>query len=56
MHGIQRLSALLFYNPLTPLSDLNLTDYEILANEPLHDISNHIKNIQDEIPYHVPRI
>ena len=55
MHGIQRLPALLFYNPLTPLSDLNLTDYEILANEPLHDISNHIKNIQDEIPYHVPR-
>ena len=31
----------------------NLKKYEILVNEPLHDISNHIKNIQQELPHHV---
>ena len=55
MHGIQRMPALLFPKPFAKLEDLNLERYEILINEPLHDISNHIKNIQQEIPYHVPK-
>ena len=34
---------------------LNLADYEILVNEPLHDISNHIKNLQKEIRLHLEK-
>ena len=52
-HGIQRMPALLFPKPFANLEDINLEKYEILINEPLHDISNHIKNIQQKIPYHV---
>ena len=55
MHGIQRLPALMHTNPFKSLEHLNLNKYEILVNEPLHDISNHIKNIQSEIPYHVDK-
>ena len=55
MHGIQRMLVLLFPKPFAKLEDINLGKYEILINEPLHDISNHIKNIQQEIPHHVPK-
>ena len=55
MHGIQRMPALLFPKSFAKLEDINLERYEILINEPLHDISNHIKNIQQEIPHHVPK-
>ena len=37
------------------LKSLNLSKYEILFTEPLHNISNHIKNLYQEIPYHVPK-
>ena len=55
MHGIQRMLVLLFPKPFAKLEDINLDKYEILINEPLHDISNHIKNIQQQIPYYVHR-
>ena len=55
MHGIQGLPALLFSGPSSSLEDLHLTKYEILNNEPLHDISNHIKNMYEEIPYLVEK-
>ena len=45
MHGIQRMPPLLFPKPFAKLEDINLEKYEILINEPLDDISNHIKNI-----------
>ena len=47
------MPALLFNNPFSSLETSNLKKYEILVNEPLHDISNHIKNIQQELPHHV---
>ena len=53
MHGIQRMPAFLFKNPFSCLETSNLIKYEILVNEPLHDISNHIKNSQLELPHHV---
>ena len=53
MHGIRRMPALLLNNPFSSLETSNLKKYEILVNEPLHDISNHIKNIQQELPHHV---
>ena len=55
MHDIQRWPALLFYHPEISLSAANLNFYEILNNEPLHDISNHIKNIYEELPYLVEK-
>ena len=55
MHGIQQMSALLFPKPFAKLEGLNLERYNILINEPIHDIPYHIKNIQQEIPDHVPK-
>ena len=49
------MPALLFRKPFAKLEGINLERYEILINEPLHGISNHIKNIQREIAYHVPK-
>lgn len=47
MHGIQRLTALLFDNPQMTLDEVGLDQYEILNNEPLHDISHHTQNLYD---------
>ena len=52
MHGIQRLHALLFNNPLKTLDKVGLDQYEIFNNEPLHDISHHTQNLNDELPNH----
>ena len=41
MAGIQRLPAFMFPVPNKNLIDLSLQKYEILINEPLHDISHH---------------
>ena len=51
MHGIQRLPALLYNFPNSTLNDLNLSTYEILCTEPLHDVSNHTKNLFNELPW-----
>ena len=49
MHGIQRLPAL-WYDCLNhSMAELNLSHYEILSNELLHDVSNYIKNIVTEV-------
>ena len=45
MPGIKRLSALMFSEPDEALEELKLSKYEILNNESLHYISNHIKNL-----------
>ena len=39
MHGIQELPAVLFNNLALTLKDINMENYEILKNEPLHDVS-----------------
>ena len=49
MHGIQRLPALMFTETNKTLLQLNLDRYEILNNEPLHDVSNHTKNLYKEL-------
>ena len=41
--------------PNHDLEELNLSQYEILPNEPLHDISNHIKNTYQGLPFHVDK-
>ena len=55
VHGIQRVPALMYNNAFDTLESLNLSKYEILFTEPLHDVSNHIKNLYQEISYHVPK-
>ncbi|CAG2222039.1 unnamed protein product [Mytilus edulis] len=53
MHGVTRPPALLMKNPRISTKNLNLESYEILHNEPLHDISNVVKNIIEELPTHI---
>ena len=55
MQGIQKMPALLFTTPLAQLDNIYLDKHENLVNEPLHDIPNHLKNLQHEIPHHVPK-
>ena len=44
LHGIQRLPSLWYDYPNYSMKELNLSHCEILPNESLHDVSNHIKN------------
>ena len=53
MCGIQRVPSLLYEKPDAELSEYNLENYEVLLNEPMHDISNYIKNLFEEIPYYI---
>ena len=45
----------MYNNPFDTLESVNLSKYEILFTEPLHDISKQIKNLYQEIPYHIPK-
>ena len=50
MKGIKRAPALLIPN----IDNTNLLqNYEVLPNEPLHDIAGHWKNLFEEIPAHL---
>ena len=51
VHGIQSVPALMFSYPNSTLEERNLQMYEALGTEPLHDISNHVKNLYEEIPF-----
>ena len=50
LHGIQRVPALMINSNRKTLGDLNLSNYEIIPTEPLHDLKEHIKNILTELP------
>ena len=51
VHGIQSVPALMFSCPNSTLEELNLQMYEVLGTEPPYDISNHVKNLHEEIPF-----
>ena len=53
MKGTVRLPALLFTEPDRLLADYRLEKYVVLPVEPLHTISDHIKNLYGEIPHHL---
>ncbi len=53
--GIQRVPTLMFNTNLTSFDALGLSQYELTLSEPLHDYSNHIKNILTEIPAHLTK-
>ena len=54
LEGAQRVPSILVLNPIQSLSELNLSQYEILDCEPLHDIKGHLSNILPEIPHLLP--
>ena len=47
------MPVLLLNNPLTDLSRLGLSKYEITLVECMHDVANHIDNLLVELPHHV---
>ena len=47
------MPVLLLNNPLTDLSRLGLSEYEITLVECMHDVANHIDNLLVELPHHV---
>ena len=51
---MQRLPALMCNYPNSDLSNFNLGNFEILCHEPLHDISDHIKNLYHKLVHYVP--
>ncbi|CAC5389542.1 unnamed protein product [Mytilus coruscus] len=53
LHGISRPPALLLHYPEKSLTESNISCYEVLPCEPLHDISNVVQNIIQELPHHV---
>ena len=53
LRGVQRVPALLYSNPSVSFESLNLQSYEALGCEPMHDISNHIANVLEELPNHL---
>ena len=55
MHRIQQMPPLYFNTPFALPDQVNLSRYKIQINEPLHDISNHIKNIEEELSHRVPK-
>lgn len=53
LHGICRPPALLLKSTTESTKDIHISDYEVLACEPLHDITNVIQHLIEELPYHV---
>ena len=53
LHGIARPPALCCLDPVKTMAELKIDDYEVLSCEPLHDLTNVIKNLIEELPHHV---
>ena len=53
LRGIHRVPSVFFSQPLATFLDINIPSYECLPCEPLHYITNHIKNLYEELPYHL---
>ena len=54
LQGAQRVPTLLTLHPTQSLSSLNLSKYEVLDCEPLHDLKGHLYNLLPEIPHLLP--
>jgi len=51
LQGAQRVPTLLVLNPQQSLANLNLSQYENLDCEPLHDLKGHISHLLNEVPH-----
>ena len=56
LHGICRPPALMLKSPTKSSKELYIDDYEILGCEPLHDITNIIQHLIEELPYHIENL
>lgn len=54
LHGVVRPPALCCEDPTRSVEDLHIDSYEVLACEPLHDLTNVTQNLIQELPHHVP--
>ena len=54
LQGAKRVPTLLNLNPTQTLESLNLSRYEVLDCEPLHDLKGHLYNLLPEIPHLLP--
>ncbi|XP_019632908.1 PREDICTED: uncharacterized protein LOC109476416 isoform X2 [Branchiostoma belcheri] len=54
-HGVKRVPTLLYQKPNQSVEELNLQYLEETASEPMHDLSNHTKNLLSELPSRVPK-
>ena len=51
---VQSIVTFMFFSqPLATFLDINIPSYKCLPCEPLHCITNHIKNLYEELPYHL---
>ena len=50
LQGVQRVPTLLTLHPTQTMDSLNLSRYEVLDCEPLHDVKVHLYNLLPEIP------
>jgi len=55
LQGVQGVPALLYSSSTSSFQDHSIDSYEALACEPMHDISNHIGNILEELPNHITK-
>ena len=54
LKGVQRVPSLFCSTPsINNFHEFHLENYEVSGVELLHDIAGHIKNIIEEIPYHL---
>ena len=56
LHGICRSPALMLKSPTKSSKELYIDDYEILGCEPLHDITNIMQHLIEELPYHIENL
>ena len=55
MGGVQRVPTVLFGTESKTMEDLGFSQYEITLCEPLHNYSNHVKYLLQEIPSHLAK-
>ena len=51
--GTQRSLTLLYRHPTDKKEVHNLGSYEVFSSEGLHDIKAHVKNVMEELPFHL---
>ena len=55
LKGVQRVPALLAFEPRSDLSRFALNRFQIMPCEPLHDLKGHISHVLTELPHHLPK-
>ena len=56
LHSICRPTTFMLKSPTKSSKELYIDDYEILDWEPLHDITNIIQHLIEELPYHIENL